>query len=99
MKLLPFNYSLSILLLILFASAIVAAEFRCDSNDGEQHHCKLLNANKMKVKLKMDHSGLCSKGQTWGVDGEGVWVDMDCKATFSYKPQSNKVGWRKFLPF
>lgn len=99
MKSSPLRYLLSILILTLFSSKIIAAEFRCDSNDGEQHHCKLLNADKMKVKLKMDHSGLCRKRQTWGVDSEGVWVDMDCKATFSYKPQSNKTGWRRFLPF
>lgn len=76
------------------ASTALAGEISCNSIDGELNRCALQGADKMKVKLKLDRVGACKKGDTWGVDNDGVWVDMGCQAVFTYKDPSASPWWR-----
>lgn len=91
---------LSILLgAALLASVASAGEVACGSVEGEFSHCSLPNAEKLKVKLKRRIDGICKFQQSWGVDQDGVWVDMGCRAVFQYAtPVAGQVGWRRFLP-
>lgn len=76
-----------------------ATEILCGSIDGEFHRCALNGADKMKVKMKHRVDGDCKFGQTWGVDGEGVWVDMGCRGVFRYAaPAIQHSGWRRLIP-
>jgi hypothetical protein len=79
-------------------SAANAGEISCNSISGELNRCALPDANKMKVKLKLDREGACQKGDTWGVDSDGVWVDMGCRAVFTYKDPHARPWWRSLLP-
>lgn len=76
-----------------------SAEITCGSTDGELNHCSLAGANTLKVKLKQRIDGVCKLGESWGVDREGVWVDMGCRAIFKYAaPPNQQTGWKRFLP-
>jgi Protein of unknown function (DUF3011)/Peptidase inhibitor family I36 len=53
----------------------------CSSDDGNRQYCG--NYNPDQVRLDRQISGSpCTEGQTWGVDGQGLWVDRGCRATF-----------------
>ena len=53
----------------------------CSSDDGNRQYCG--NYNYDQVRLDRQISGSpCTEGQTWGVDGQGLWVDRGCRATF-----------------
>lgn len=82
-----------------FSRFAIAGELVCNSPDGEYHHCNLADADKLKVKLKYRSDGDCKKGDTWGVDNKGVWVE-GCQATFRFKDANNiqNSSWKRFLP-
>ena len=85
---------------MVFAPALSAAELVCNSSDGEYHLCPLADADKLKVKIKYHADGECKKGDTWGVESKGIWVDLGCKATFRFKDikSAQNTGWKRFLP-
>jgi hypothetical protein len=93
-----------LLVLLLWGVSMGAsrgAELACGSIDGEFHRCALVGADRMKVKLKQRLDGDCKSGQTWGVDRDGLWVDMGCRGLFRYSAPTagaQRIGWRRFLP-
>lgn len=90
-----------LLLSNLWMGAAAGAEIACGSVDGEFHRCALLGADRMKVKLKQRLDGPCKSGETWGVDSDGLWVDMGCRGLFRYTAPPvgvQRAGWRRFLP-
>jgi hypothetical protein len=55
----------------------------CASDDGGRHHCAA-KGNMRRVRMVKQRSGSpCVKGQTWGTDQRGIWVDRGCRAEFS----------------
>jgi hypothetical protein len=55
----------------------------CDSNDGRRNYCGNVNSNhQVSLQRQVSHSP-CVRGQTWGVDGRGLWVDRGCRGIFS----------------
>lgn len=78
---------------------VTAGELVCNSPDSEYHHCDLPNADKLKVKLKYRSDGDCKKGDTWGVDNKGIWVE-GCQALFRFKDANSTQtsGWKKYFP-
>lgn len=85
--------------LSLVAGGARAGELACGSIEGEVTHCSLPGADKANVKLKQRLDGACKFRQSWGVDHEGVWVDLGCRAVFKYSsPAVAQTGWRRFLP-
>jgi Protein of unknown function (DUF3011) len=93
-------HALVILLgLCLMAAPVSAGEVTCNSPDGELTRCSLPHADRLKVKLKRRVDGICKFQQSWGVDPDGVWVDMGCSAVFQYaSPLARQIGWKRFLP-
>jgi Fels-1 Prophage Protein-like/Protein of unknown function (DUF3011) len=70
---------------LVAAGTARAGEMSCASN-GEFIRCPLKGADKLGVKMVSQQSDLkCHKDKTWGADSDGIWVDMGCVATFSYK--------------
>ncbi len=54
----------------------------CASDDGNRHYCAVDTSR--GVKLTKQRSGSpCIKGQTWGYDRRGIWVDRGCRAEFA----------------
>lgn len=88
-----------LVLCIGFSETAMAADIACSSIDGEFQRCALPGADKMKVKMQSHTDGDCKFGQSWGVDREGIWVDMGCSGVFRYKsPVPERTGWRRFIP-
>jgi len=59
-------------------------EITCSSDDGGRKYCP--TGPNRHISLKQQISGSpCISGQTWGRDGNGVWVDRGCRAVFSIR--------------
>ncbi|MEO7052283.1 MAG: DUF3011 domain-containing protein [Rhodanobacter sp.] len=54
---------------------------RCESNDGKFNHCNMPWRDAELVK--QESKGACIRGQSWGVDREGLWVDRGCRGIFA----------------
>jgi hypothetical protein len=53
----------------------------CSSNDGGRHYCSAPNG---AVQMVRQRSGSpCVRGETWGADANGIWVDRGCRADFA----------------
>lgn len=61
-----------------------SATFTCSSDDGRRHTCAIPNGNRARnVIMTRQRSGSpCTQGQTWGWEGNIVWVDRGCRADF-----------------
>lgn len=59
----------------------------CSSNNGKRNYCSLpYNTNPNNVVMTRQISGSpCNRGDTWGVDRNGLWVDRGCRADFGYR--------------
>ncbi|HEX4578143.1 MAG TPA: DUF3011 domain-containing protein [Edaphobacter sp.] len=54
----------------------------CSSNDGRRNWCAI--GNRRDVQLVRQISGSpCVRGNTWGIDNRGLWVDKGCRADFA----------------
>jgi len=61
--------------------------FSCQSVDGQRTFCR---ADMSRGQLQMTRQlgdVRCIEGQTWGREGEGVWVDRGCRAEFAWAPR------------
>ena len=58
---------------------------RCESNFGRRNHCGVPNIDPGSVTKNRELSNTeCRRGQNWGVDSGGIWVDGGCRAEFGY---------------
>jgi len=58
-----------------------AGTITCSSDDMHRHFCGIPNDS--RVRLARQRSGsACVEGQTWGVQGNQIWVDRGCRADF-----------------
>jgi hypothetical protein len=82
-------------LLCLFIPAKAAPQYDqvqtivCESHHGRAQYCPLPDPRSRVVlveELGNDHGGRCVRGETWGNDSKGIWVDKGCKARFEVKP-------------
>ncbi|MBB3227571.1 hypothetical protein FHW69_002194 [Luteibacter sp. Sphag1AF] len=53
----------------------------CASNDGRFSRCSVPWADAVVVRQESDTR--CVRGQTWGFDRNGIWVDRGCRAQFA----------------
>jgi len=64
---------------------------KCQSWQQELEYCILGDKNKLEssITLEKQISGSpCKKGQSWGVDKYGLWVDAGCRALFKLATDS-----------
>ncbi|HZX70713.1 MAG TPA: DUF3011 domain-containing protein [Rhodanobacter sp.] len=74
---------------------------RCESNNGKFNRC---NVPWREVELvKQESKGACIRGQGWGVDRQGLWVDRGCRGLFAEarrggpdhgRPDAGRPGYR-----
>lgn len=53
----------------------------CSSNDGKYNRCNVPWRDARVVR--QDSKGDCIRGQSWGIDQRGLWVDRGCRAVFA----------------
>ena len=63
----------------------------CSSNDGNRKYCGKYNPNQVSLAKQISGSP-CIQGKSWGVDGNGLWVDRGCRATFTIYGGSSGGG-------
>jgi hypothetical protein len=54
----------------------------CESNNGNRKYCGNANPNQVSLQRQLSQSP-CVRGQSWGVDEQGLWVDRGCRAEFN----------------
>jgi hypothetical protein len=55
----------------------------CSSNDGRRNWCAIGSARDAQLVRQISGSA-CIRGQTWGIDNRGLWVDKGCRADFTF---------------
>ncbi|MEO6264601.1 MAG: DUF3011 domain-containing protein [Luteimonas sp.] len=55
--------------------------FRCESSDGRRRQCATDTRGGVELVRQLSDAA-CVRGQTWGWDERGVWVDNGCRAEF-----------------
>ncbi|MGY3264716.1 DUF3011 domain-containing protein [Lysobacter sp. HA35] len=55
--------------------------FRCGSDSGRWTHCTTRTGAQVEIVRQLSRSQ-CIRGQSWGMDREGVWVSGGCRAEF-----------------
>jgi hypothetical protein len=53
----------------------------CASDNGRRNWCDIGRARDAQIVRQISGSA-CIQGQTWGIDGRGLWVDNGCRAEF-----------------
>jgi hypothetical protein len=54
---------------------------RCESNNGKYNRCPVPWRDAQLAK--QESKGACIRGQSWGVDRQGLWVDRGCRGVFA----------------
>ena len=68
---------------------------QCESNDDRRKHCSVSNIDPDSVTMERKLSQAnCYRGQNWGADSSGIWVDNGCRARFAYVSRSGRTPWR-----
>jgi hypothetical protein len=60
---------------------------RCESQDGRFRQCAIPWDDAALVR--QESKGACIRGESWGVDERGLWVDHGCRGVFGPAPR----GW------
>jgi hypothetical protein len=68
---------------------------RCESNNGKFSRCNMPWRDAELVK--QESKGACVRGQSWGVDRQGLWVDRGCRGVFGEarhgRPDNGRPGY------
>jgi hypothetical protein len=62
---------------------------RCGSEDGRWKHCSADTRGGVELVRQVSRSA-CIRGQSWGVDRGGVWVNGGCRAEFRVGDRSDR---------
>jgi Protein of unknown function (DUF3011)/Peptidase inhibitor family I36 len=59
----------------------------CESHHHRVQYCSIPDPRSEVVLLKQLGGARCVRGETWGNDGNGIWVDKGCRAQFEIRPR------------
>ena len=66
----------------------------CESRHGRVQFCPIADPRSRVVLVEELSSGRCVRGETWGNDSKGIWVDKGCRARFEVKSgHDDGPGW------
>ncbi|HEY8328997.1 MAG TPA: DUF3011 domain-containing protein [Rhodanobacter sp.] len=57
------------------------ASIRCESTNGKFNRCAMPWRDARLVR--QESKGACIRGESWGVDRQGLWVDRGCRGQFA----------------
>lgn len=93
-------YFFAIFLVFLFIPSRAAAQYNqsgnlitCESRHRRLQYCPLSDPGSIVVLVQQLGDVQCVRGETWGNDGRGIWVDRGCKAQFRIEPPGSAPGW------
>lgn len=64
------------------AHPAMAYTIRCESRDHRYTYCRADISGPVRVERELSDTN-CRRGDNWGYDGRGVWVDRGCRAEFN----------------
>ena len=73
------------------AQAQSGPAIRCESVDGRFNRCAV-PWNDAEL-TRQESKGACIRGQSWGVDRQGLWVDRGCRGQFVEARRGGRPGW------
>lgn len=84
------------LAILWFSSPVMAQEqaggrIRCESIDGKFNRCEVPWRDAELVR--QESKGACIRGQSWGLDRQGLWVDRGCRGQFAETFRQKYRGW------
>ncbi|OOG63995.1 hypothetical protein B0E46_08710 [Rhodanobacter sp. B04] len=69
---------------------------RCESSNGQFNRCMVPWRDAQLVR--QESKGACIRGQSWGVDRQGLWVDRGCRGQFAEVVRGGRPGWDEHGP-
>ena len=54
----------------------------CESNNGKRRYCSIGDPRQSVEMVRQISNSACVRGQSWGNDNRGLWVDRGCRAQF-----------------
>jgi hypothetical protein len=91
------NLAVSIAITLLFGAHPALAREKTVTCESPGHHYKLCRVNKMHKKTvqlsRQKSSSPCVRGDTWGTERDGIWVDGGCRAEFRVSRRDKHDGW------
>lgn len=64
---------------------------RCESNDGRWNRCPANTRGDVELVRQLSRSA-CIRGQSWGTDARGIWVNGGCRADFRVESRGHGGG-------
>ncbi|MEP6898640.1 MAG: DUF3011 domain-containing protein [Rhodanobacter sp.] len=64
---------------------------RCESNNGKFNRCPVPWRDAQLAR--QESKGACVRGQSWGVDRQGLWVDRGCRGLFAEGRGDGRPGY------
>jgi hypothetical protein len=66
----------------------------CESQNNRRNYCKISDPRASVDLVQQLSQASCIRGQSWGNDGQGIWVDRGCRAQFRVTSYSGDgPGW------
>ena len=65
----------------------------CSSDDMRRNYCDVETSGGVRLIVQRSESD-CLRGQTWGYDGRGIWVDRGCRADFEVRQTADRRSGR-----
>jgi Protein of unknown function (DUF3011)/Beta/Gamma crystallin len=65
----------------------------CESNNGKRRYCPIGDPRQSVELSRQISNAACIRGQSWGNDNRGLWVDRGCRAQFRVFSNSGGPGW------
>jgi hypothetical protein len=81
------------LFVCFFTPSKAAAQFNqsqtivCESRHNGVQYCPMADSRNEVVMAQQLGDERCVRGETWGVDGGGIWVARGCRARFQINPR------------
>jgi len=98
MKALYSWFLVSAFFLCLFTPAKAAAQdrqgqtFTCESRHNRFQSCPIPDSRAEIVLVEEFGRARCIRGETWGNDANGIWVDRGCRDRFQVNPRRDEGG-------
>src|SRR5882724_12548018 len=93
-------FLVAMFLVCFFSSARTAAQYEqsantitCESRHHRLQYCPVSDPRSVVVLVQQLGREQCVRGETWGNDERGVWVDKGCRAQFRIEPRGGGPGW------
>ena len=65
----------------------------CESKNNKRNYCSIGDARQGVDLVRQMSSSPCVRGQSWGNDNRGIWVDRGCRAQFRLTSYNGGPSW------